>query len=193
MSRLLCKVFPLLSLLLYCTPLIAQELTLDALMQELHQAQHPSRHFREVRESELLFAPIRLSGTLTYTNGRLIKHIQHPFNERYTIEGDALMIEKEGQNQAKRIALTDYPPLHTFVTIFRASLEGDKEALQQHYRTEISGNSEQWRLRLIPRDNSMASHLRSVDIEGSGSVIARFIIDEQSGDSSTMELGESTP
>jgi hypothetical protein len=183
----------LLSLLLPASTLSAQAFTLEALMQSLAAEEHPARHFTELRHSELLFAPITLHGTLAFVDGRLIKHIQQPFDEQFTVEGETLTINHDGQKEPQQLNLADYPPLLTFVTVFRATLQGDLETLQQHYLTAISGNARAWRLQLRPREAAVAVHLKSVEIEGTVNGIARFTIEEQNGDGSTLELGEGTP
>lgn len=180
----------LLLLLLPSLPLSAQGLSIQNLMQQLAAAEHPPRHFTELRHSELLLAPITLHGTLAYRDGRLIKQITAPFSERFIVEGNILIIEREGGEPAQRLSLNDYPPLLTFVTVFRAVLKGDLSTLQQHYLTAINNRDEAWQLQLKPRDARVAVHLKSVEIEGVRNQIKRFIIEEQSGDSSTLELSE---
>jgi hypothetical protein len=180
----------LLCLLFSSLTLRAEEFTIEALMQQLATAEHPTRHFSESRHSELLITPITLHGTLTFVENKLIKHIQQPFNDRFTIEGDRLQIEREGNAETQQLLLSDYPPLLTFVTIFRASLQGDLNTLQRHYLTTLSGSAEAWRLTLRPREAEVAVHLKSVEITGTHHGITRFTIEEQNGDGSTLELGE---
>jgi hypothetical protein len=183
----------LLYLLLQTMTLHAEAFTLEGLMQGLAAAEHPTRYFTESRHSELLVAPITLHGTLAFVDNRLIKDIQHPFNERFSVEGDRLQIEREGEAEPRQIRLSDYPLLFTFVTVFRASLQGDLKTLQQHYQTRLSGNANRWQLELIPREAEVAVHLKRVEIAGTQDGISRFTIEEQSGDSSTLQLGEAIP
>ena len=183
----------LLALLLPAITLHAGEFTIEELMQGLATAKHPTRHFTESRHSELLLAPITLHGTLAFVDGRLIKDIQQPFNEHFSVEGDRLYIEREGEAEPQQIRLSDYPPLFTFVTVFRASLQGDLKTLQRHYQTMLSGNANRWQLELRPRDAEVAVHLKRVEITGTQDGISRFTIEEQSGDSSTLQLGEALP
>ena len=183
----------LLCLLLPAMPLHAEAFTIEVLMQRLAAAEHPTRRFTESRHSELLVAPITLHGTLAFVDGQLIKHIHQPFNERFSVEGDRLHIEREGETEPQQIRLSDYPPLFTFVTVFRASLQGDLTTLQQHYLTVLSGDANRWQLELRPREARVAVHLKRVEIAGTRNGISRFTIEEQSGDSSTLRLGDITP
>lgn len=182
----------LLCLLLSAPAISAEGVTLASLMQQLAAAKHPSRPFTELRHSQLLSVPITLHGSLAFTDGRLIKHIQQPFDERFSVEGDALLIEREG-GEVQRLSLNDYPPLITFVTVFRASLQGDLATLQQHYQTTFSGTASAWRLQLRPHDAQVAVHLKGVEIAGTHNTISRFTVEEQNGDSSILELGQATP
>ncbi|MCW8918360.1 MAG: outer membrane lipoprotein carrier protein LolA [Gammaproteobacteria bacterium] len=183
----------LLCLLLPAISLSAEVFTLEGLMQGLAATEHPTRHFTESRHSELLAAPITLHGTLAFVDGRLIKDIRQPFNERFSVEGDRLLIEREDEAEPRQIRLSDYPPLFTFVTVFRASLEGDLKTLQRHYQTALGGDANQWQLELRPRDAEVAVYLKRVEIAGTQDGISRFTIEEQSGDSSILELGEAIP
>lgn len=169
---------------LYATPAFE----IPQLMQQLATAQHPPRYFSEQRHSDLLQDPIMLRGTLSFTEGKLLKQINEPFEELFIVEGQTLLIKRaDGEQQ---IALSDYPSLLSFVTIFRATLLGDLATLQAHYLTELSGSREQWQLQLIPRDSQLATQLKEVTIEGDREGIQRFLIDEQNGDRSTLELGD---
>ncbi len=179
--------FLLLPLLLLSNPCHAD---LPALMNQLAHAPHPARHFTEQRYSELLLTPVTLHGTLSVNKEKLIKTILTPFHQRFIIEREQLLIENSNDTPAQQIALSDYPPLLTFVTIFRATLRGDLVTLQQHYLVDFSERDNRWKLTLLPRDAQVAVHLKRVTIEGSAKTIQRFHLEEQSGDYSTMALGE---
>lgn len=163
---------------------------LPSLMAHLAALPHPTRHFTERRYSELLLAPITLHGTLSYNDGRLVKVIEEPFTQRFTIEGDNLLIEQGETIPPQRLGLSEQPLLLTFVTLFRATLQGDLAALQQRYLTRLNEIDDRWQLTLRPRDAEVAVHLKQVTIEGDGQGVARFYIEEQSGDSSILEVGE---
>lgn len=163
---------------------------LPSLMSRLANAPHPTRHFTEQRYSELLLTPVTLHGTLSYSKDQLVKTILEPFAQRFTIEGDRLLIEGNDNSATQQIALSDHPPLLTFVTIFRATLRGDLATLQQHYLVDFSEQDNHWKLSLLPRDARVAAYLKSVTIEGNSTGIQRFHLEEQSGDYSIMELGE---
>jgi hypothetical protein len=180
-------------LLLPALPLHAADFKLELLMQGLAAEKHPPRHFTESRHSELLFAPVTLQGTLAFVDDQLIKHITQPFDERFIVSGETLRIERDGSEATPPLSLAEHPPLFNFVTIFRASLQGDLKTLQQHYQTSFSGNAQAWQLQLQPREARLSVYLKGVEITGSGNTIMRFTIEEQNGDSSTLELGESAP
>lgn len=163
---------------------------LPALMNQLAHASHPAQHFTEQRYSELLLTPVTLHGTLSVSKEKLIKTIMTPFHQRFIIEGEQLLIENSDDTQVQQIALRDYPPLLTFVTIFRATLRGDLVTLQQHYLVDFSERDNRWKLTLLPRDAQVAVYLKRVTIEGSAKTIQRFHLEEQSGDYSTITLGE---
>lgn len=160
------------------------------LMQGLSSAEQSPRHFTEQRHSELLIAPVNLSGTLDYSNGRLIKQIRSPFEETLSIDGDLLTIERDSPAEIQKLRLSDYPPLHTFVMIFRASLQGDLGTLKVHYQTRLSGDSTAWTLHLLPKEASISVYMKKIEIEGSQNQINRFTITEPNGDHTILQLGK---
>ena len=162
---------------------------LPTLMARLASLPHPPRHFTEQRHSEFLQAPVSLQGTLSFNGGRLIKTIEAPFFQRFTIEGGSLLIESDDTVVPRQIPLNEQPLLFTFVTLFRATLQGDLGALQQHYLTELEEEDGLWRLTLRPQAADVAVHLKRVTIEGNVQGAQRFHIEEQSGDSSLLVLG----
>lgn len=165
---------------------------LPSLMKRLANAPHSTRQFTEHRYSELLQAPMTLRGTLSFNGGELIKAIHEPFAQRFIIRDNTLIIEQGNDTQQQQIALADYPALLTFVTVFRATLQGDLATLQRHYLTELDEQNDGWRISLKPRDAEVAAHLKVVTIEGDKHRIHRFNIEEQNGDTSTLELGDTT-
>ena len=162
---------------------------LPSLMAHLATLPHPPRHFTEQRHSELLVSDLTLRGTLIYSDGRLVKAIEEPFHQRFTIEGENLIIEQGEAMAPQRVALTEQPLLSTFVILFRATLQGDLTALQQHYLVSLAEGGGNWRLTLRPRAADVAVYLKQVTIKGDSAGAQRFHIEEQGGDSSTMELG----
>jgi hypothetical protein len=166
---------------------------LQSLMQRLGNTPHATRQFTEQRYSELLQAPMTLRGTLSFHEGELIKAIHEPFAQRFIIKGNTLIIEQGNNAQRQQIALADYPALLTFVTVFRATLQGDLATLQHHYLTELNEQNDRWRMTLKPRDAEVAVRLKEVTIEGNKHRILRFNLEEQNGDTSTLELGDEIP
>lgn len=161
-----------------------------SLMHSLKSSAQPPRHFTEQRYSELLLTPITLQGIVSYRDDKLIKHIQSPFDEKFTVVNDILSIERSGTNEIQQLQLDQFPPLLSFVTIFRSVLQGDLTTLQQHYHTTLLGTAERWRLQLRPDSATLAARIKLIEIEGDASGIRRFTIAEQSGDHSLLELGE---
>ena len=179
----------LLFILLLVVQMPAQAgIDIHLLMQNLAQAEHPPRHYTETRESSLLIAPIISNGTLHFKDGVLIKQINEPFSERFVIKEQSLII-KQGSG-SKEIALSDYPPLAGFVTIFRSTLQGDLETLNNFFKVDISGTSEKWQIKLKPITDTLSPYLNRVTISGKQQRIEQFDIQERSGDLTTIILGK---
>ncbi len=160
---------------------------LARLMRELGRVSEAYARFTEEKYSSLLEEPLILTGTLRYNAPtRVEKDIRSPFKERYVVEGDTLLIENS--ESERTLSLRKYPMVWGLVESFRATLSGDLATLQSFYETRLSGDRNNWRLELVPRDEDLGASLESVHIEGSGKQITRIDIREVGGDRSRITI-----
>lgn len=149
--------------------------------------------FAETKTSALLKAPAESSGTLTYAApSRLEKHTVVPRDERFAVDGDAVVIESTARNTGDRrrieLRLSEYPAIRAFVESIRGTLAGDLAALRRYYRVDLEGTWSDWRLHLLPSDSQMAELVQKVLIGGAGGEVRRIEILETSGDRSVMTI-----
>lgn len=160
-------------------------------MIELGQVQQARARFVERRYLKVLKSPLELSGTLAYeAPDRLIKRTLEPRPETLTVDGERLVIEAQGR--VRTLRLQDYPVAWAFVESFRATLKGDRAALERFYRLALEGGPQRWQLSLTPRDPKMSALIESILIDGRKGRIGKIEIREAKGDRSVITVFEDT-
>src|SRR5579864_5215908 len=135
-------------------PAASESWGLDALMRGLGTVQSATAHFVEHRYLHLLKKPLSSSGTLVYAApGRLQKDTEEPKPEHLVVDGDTIAIERDGKTETLQLA--DYPQIGAFIEGIRATLAGDRAALERFYTVSVNGTGEAWELLLRPRDPKM--------------------------------------
>jgi hypothetical protein len=84
--------------------------------------------------------------------------------------------------------LKAYPQIRPFVESIRATLAGDRAALERVFRVDYAGNLARWTLRLVPRDAQVAKTVSQVQIDGSRDSLLHVEIRDADGDRSLMTL-----
>ncbi|MBZ0106698.1 MAG: outer membrane lipoprotein carrier protein LolA [Sulfuricella denitrificans] len=165
-----------------------------ALMKALAERPAGQVRYSETRHSALLKEPLRMSGTLRYKKPAFLqKHIQTPFEEILTVDGERLSWEKPAAQKKHELALRDYPAIQGFIESMRSTLNGDASTLERFYKLRLDGKEQQWTLVLLPSDIDMAQFIRVIRISGSKARISTIEIEEAGGDRSLMTLREETP
>ncbi|HEX6239644.1 MAG TPA: LolA-related protein, partial [Polyangiales bacterium] len=150
-------------LLLLSSHALAQPWDLQALLREMAAVPASRTRFVETRHLALLTQPLELKGNLSYERpGRLVKHVQAPFDELLTVDGDTLTLVNRTKGEQRVVSLREQPALGVLVESLRATLAGDGAQLERHYRVAFSGTREAWQLRLVPRDRQLRNHVESI-------------------------------
>ena len=168
---------------------LAQSWELDALMREMAAVPASRTRFVETRHLALLSRPLELKGSLTYERpNRLAKHVEAPFDELLTVNGEALSLVNKTKGEQRFLSLREQPALRALVDSVRATLAGDRAQLERHYRVQFSGARDAWRLHLVPRDAQLRGTVESVTLTGSAARLQRIEALESSGDRSVMTI-----
>jgi hypothetical protein len=165
----------------------------DALMQRLALRTHGHVAYVEKKYLAALERPLSSSGELFYdAPDRLEKRSLTPRRESLVLEHGVLRAQI-GRRQ-RTLALADYPEIAPFIDSMRATLAGDRSALERVFNVDFTGPLEHWQLRLTPRDPQLARSLHSIRIEGAAEALHAIEIVQPDGDRSVMTLGpEQTP
>jgi len=169
--------------------------TLDQLMGTLAGTARGTAAFTETKYISLLEYPVQSSGELRFVPpARLEKRTLSPQPETLILDGDVLSVERPSQDSAQRPArpqvlrLQDYPEVAGMVESIRATLAGDRAALERVYRLSLEGGRERWSLMLTPLDGRVARIIERIRIEGSGGEVLRVEIIQRDGDRSVMDV-----
>jgi outer membrane lipoprotein-sorting protein len=165
----------------------ASDWTLDRLMSTL--AQHRSGHANFVETKYLAIAshPVRSSGELTFVApDHLEKRTLAPTPENLVVDGDRVSVERNGRRYT--LALEQYPEVAGFIESLRATLAGNRYALEQLYRVAIAGHGDDWTLTLTPLDARMLKAISTITLDGTRGELRTVTIRQADGDHSVMRL-----
>ncbi|AFQ47127.1 outer membrane lipoprotein carrier protein LolA [Burkholderia cepacia] len=161
--------------------------TLDRLMATL--AQHKSGHatFTETKTLSIATQPVESSGELVFVApDHLEKRTLSPKPEQLVVDGDMLTVERN--NRKYTLALARYPELGAFIDSIRATLAGNRFALEQVYKVALAGRGDDWTLTLTPLDSRMLKVVSTITLEGTRDELRSVAIRQADGDHSLMRL-----
>jgi outer membrane lipoprotein-sorting protein len=160
---------------------------LDRLMSTLGQKKSGRASFVETKYLSIASEPVTSSGELTFTApDHLEKRTDNPKPEDLVVDGDKLTIARNGHKYT--VALTQYPDLSAFIESIRATLSGNRFALEQVYKVAVTGTGDDWTLTLTPLDSRMLKTISTITLTGTRDVLHTVAIQQADGDHSLMRL-----
>lgn len=149
---------------------------------------HGRVSFTEVHEMAMLERPLRSSGELLYeAPDHLEKRTLEPRRETLILEHGVLTAQRGHRTHVLR--LRDYPQVVPFVESIRATLAGDRAALEHYFHVQFSGDLGHWALELVPIDATVARTVREIRISGEREAIRSVEIRQSDGDRSLLTIG----
>ena len=160
---------------------------LDDVLRSLSGRRHGETKFVERHFLSLLKKPVESRGELIYdAPDRLQKRTTEPRPEDLLVNGNELTLVRGGRSRV--LQLDSYPAVAPFVEGIRATLAGDRAALERAFHLQFSGNAAHWALALVPLDAGMAKVVSEVRIEGEKDDLLQVEIRQPDGDRSMMTL-----
>ena len=180
-------------LALLASPIVqAAPLSIAQLMAGL--AKHPqgAATFTEKKFICILDQPVESSGELLFiAPARLEKRTLKPKPETLVLDGDILTFER---GQRKHVLqLRDYPEVAGMIESIRATLAGDREALERVYQLALDGSNERWTLVLTPLDPKVGAVIARIRMEGVKDTVRSVEILQADGDRSLMTIEKRAP
>ena len=161
---------------------------LDALMHELAVRRSSHVTFTEVRRLAVLDRPLESSGELLYeAPDRLEKRIEKPHPETLVLAHGVLSATRGKHTRTAELAA--WPQLAPLLESLRATLSGDRSALERIFTVELTGDAARWTLKLTPRDPEAARAVSQVILKGENARLESLEILEADGDRSLLTLG----
>jgi hypothetical protein len=171
---------------------LAGDSDLDRIMSALAQRKHGHVTFVEKKFIALLDRPIESSGELLYdAPDRLEKKTLKPRPESLVLEGGVISAQRGRHHYV--LDVKQYPQVMPFIESIRATLAGDRAALERTFKVEIVGNFEEWTLVLLPADSKLTRTVKEIHIEGEKDLIRLVEIREADGDRSLLTIGADVP
>jgi Outer membrane lipoprotein carrier protein LolA-like len=166
--------------------------TLDALMHELAARRSGHVAFTEVRHLAVLDRPLESSGELIFeAPDRLEKRIEKPRPETLVLAHGVLSATRG--KHTRTVELAAWPQLAPLLESLRATLAGDRAALERIFSVKFAGGAARWTLELTPRDPEAARAVTRVIITGENANLGTVEILEADGDRSLLTLGPEIP
>ena len=180
-------------LALLVSPIVqAAPLSIAQLMANL--AKHPqgAATFTETKTISILDQPIESSGELLFiAPARLEKRTLKPKPETMVLDGDTLTLERGRRRHV--LQLKDYPEVAGMIESSRATLAGDRKALERVYHLALDGGNERWTLVLTPLDPKVGAVIARIRMEGVKDVVRSVEILQADGDRSLMTIEQPAP
>ncbi len=165
---------------------------LDALMERLAVRRHGHVTFTEVQHLAVLDRPLESSGELVYeAPDRLEKRIVKPRPETLVLAHGVLSATRG--RHTRTVDLAAWPQIAPLLECLRATLAGDRAALERFFSVQLEGDPASWTLHLAPRDPEAARAVSAVLITGAGADLRTVEILEADGDRSLLTLGAQLP
>ena len=141
------------------------ELTLESLLARIGGRKEQQGRFVEKKYLALLDAPVESSGTLRYrAPDRLEKNTDRPVKESLMLDGDQLVIERNGRRRS--LPAAQLPGVAALVGGLRDTLGGDAEALRRVFKVVLQGGASSWQIDLLPSDVTVAQLVTRVTLRG---------------------------
>jgi len=161
---------------------------LDQVLQLLATHRHDHVTFTEVHQLAMLDHPLQSSGELLYdAPDRLEKRTLAPKPEDLLLEHGVLTVQHGSRRRV--LSLQDYPQLVPLVESIRATLAGDRAALERYFTVQFSGTLANWTLELRPYDAKIAHTVQKIRIHGERDLIRTVEIRQSDGDASLLTIG----
>jgi hypothetical protein len=136
----------------------------------------------------MLDRPLESSGELLYeAPDRLEKRTLKPKAQTLILEHGVLTARRGHRTYV--MELRDYPQVVPFVESIRATLAGDRAALERFFRVQFDGTLGAWTLLLVPVDATLAGAVKDIRIEGERDAVRTVEIRQSDGDRSLLSIG----
>lgn len=160
---------------------------MDQLMQGLSRNKLTRATFVETKYIAMLTGPVSSSGELLFVApDRLERRTLQPRAETMVLQGDTMTLSR-GQRQTV-LKLQDYPAVGVLTESIRATLAGDRAALERHYTAKLGGSEANWSLVLVPKEGRVRGIVTEIRIGGERGEVRTVQVEQSDKDYSIMTI-----
>ncbi|MEP6789728.1 MAG: LolA-related protein [Ramlibacter sp.] len=164
---------------------------IDQLLQTLARGKVSRATFVEKKYLAMLDSPVTSSGELLFTApNRLERRTLKPRPESVVLDGNTMTMSR-GQREMV-LNLQEYPAIGALTESIRATLAGDRQALERHYTLKLEGNEARWSLLLVPREARTRAFVLEIRIGGEQGEVRTVEIEQSDKDRSVMTIQKAT-
>ncbi len=160
---------------------------LDQLMALMAQRRHGEADFSEKKYLSVLKQPLESSGLLIYDAPDHLEQRTTLPRPQAVVLDHGIVTMHIGQRE-RVLRLADYPQLAPLIDSIRATLAGDRAALERVFVLDFSGTLEHWQLRLEPRAAALTATLKHIDMQGQRDAVHEVQVWQSDGDHSVMSI-----
>jgi outer membrane lipoprotein-sorting protein len=160
---------------------------IDQLMQALAGNKVSRASFVEKKYLAMLDAPVTSSGELLFTApDRLERRTLKPRPESVVLQGGTMTMTRGHREMA--LKLQDYPAIGALTESIRATLAGDRAALERHYALKLEGSQARWSLTLVPTEARTRAFVLQIRIDGERGEVRTVEVEQSDKDRSVMTI-----
>lgn len=165
----------------------AETFSIQQLMQALAKAKPHHATFTEKKYIALLDEPVESSGELFFVApDQLEKRTLLPHTETLVVNGNKILIERG--NKTYYFTTQNLPELGVLINSIRGTLAGNQSALERSFQLKLTGNNDDWTLRLTPTNEKIQKLIKYIHIAGYQSQIKTIDVFQVDGDRSNMRI-----
>lgn len=143
--------------------------------------------FRQQKTLEDLGATLESSGIFSFSiETGLHWDVREPVATELRITREEIVEIQDGE-EVMRMATEVQPMTHVISEIFFSIFTGDRHALENYFELSEHGSANRWTLQLSPVDDTVASVMESIKLQGAGAV-EEMILRETNGDKTRILL-----
>jgi hypothetical protein len=169
-------------------PLAAQRTgDLDEVLAQLAMRKHGHAEFIEQKFIATLGRPIESSGELRFdAPDHLEQRTLKPRPETLILDSGTLTVDRGRTHRT--MDMQAFPQVEPLVESIRATLAGDRAALERLFHLEFTGSAARWTLTLVPLESKVKQLVAQVKIDGVHDQLIKVEIRQTDGDRSLMTL-----
>jgi Outer membrane lipoprotein carrier protein LolA-like len=160
---------------------------LDEVLAQLAVRKHGHVEFIEQKFIATLDRPIESSGELRFdAPDHLEQRTLKPRSEILILDGGTLTVDRGRTHRS--MDMHAFPQVEPLVESIRATLAGDRAALERLFHLEFTGSAARWTLTLVPLESKVKQLVAQVKIDGVHDQLIKVEIRQTDGDRSLMTL-----